>query len=159
MTKTPTTIGAYKTSDGKLFEDVDAAESHEAEIALEARTLEGDRGMTLTVGQKLWYVPHSHQRAGGPSDGSEATIAVIEHGWVTFATHWHPRADKSDLYAYDGHYSPGRYYLSQDAHEKSVALNKLWNNFSAQINRMRVPDNITAADIRQAAELLGVTLP
>lgn len=114
----------------------------------------------LQVGQKLWYIRYGW--LGGTPDnlpGHEVTIESIARKWATLKECEHPRIDKITLEADGGEYSsPGRCYLSQAAYVSHAEVTRLWNGFVAQINRSRLPPGVTAEQIRQAAELVGITL-
>lgn len=109
----------------------------------------------LTVGQKLWYVPHR----GTPC---ETTVGKVGRKWATMADLQPPRVDITNgwpMWADGGQYSsPGVYYQSREAYEEDLRLTKLWQDFANRINRVRRNRVITEGDIRQAADLLQIGL-
>lgn len=107
----------------------------------------------LTVGQKLWYVPHQRQ-------GEEVEIAKVGRKWATTTDHWHPRIDIKTLHADGGgSFFSGRYWLSREQYEAQKALNLLWRDFMSHIPRSGLcPDGVTEHAIRQAAALLNIPL-
>lgn len=109
----------------------------------------------LKVGQTLWYVP-DRQRW---SDPCEVTIEKIGRKWATLQGHY-GRVDIETLCIDGGRYSsPGSCYISKEAYEAQVALNRAWAAFRKSVDRQHAPpSDCTMHKIEAAAASLGLTL-
>lgn len=110
----------------------------------------------LVVGQKLWLVPRLSNH-GQPRD-----VLVIKAGrkWATLDCWRNARVDMETLEIDGaGYVSPGCCYLSREQHEETMKLVCLWIDFRRRVSGLQDrPIGITEANIRLAADLLGIQL-
>jgi hypothetical protein len=110
--------------------------------------------MTLTVGQKLWFV-WADKRRGDPH---EVTVTRIGRKWAYLDRYETYRIDSNTL-AVDGgagRSSPGHCYLSREGYEASLARNRAWNDLRKEIDRRKRPAGVTVEQIAEARRLLGL---
>jgi hypothetical protein len=110
----------------------------------------------LVVGQKLWLVP-SIRTYGQPR---EVSVVSVGRKWATLDCWKNARVDMETLLIDGKAYSPpGRCYLSREQHEETVRLIGLWIDFRRTVSGLLArPDGVTEANIRLAADLLGIQL-
>jgi hypothetical protein len=111
----------------------------------------------IKPGQTLWYVP----RHGEPR---EVTVEKIGRRWATLVDvgGWRPgRMDIKTMWLDDGagYSSPGRCYLSREAHETAQRISKLWNALARRVSPAGIQSGVTEAAILEAAALLRIDLP
>ena len=106
--------------------------------------------MTLSIGQKLWYVPTSYRR----QEPYEVEVTKTGRKWATVTNGWREfRIDIDTLWA-DG----GRCYIDREAYEKETALIKSWDDFRGLVSRLySLPTGVTLEKIKQAKLSLGLT--
>lgn len=104
----------------------------------------------LQVGQKLWYVSIRH------GESHEAVVTKVGRKWATIGEGW--RAQLIDLVTMQadgkGYSSPGRCYLSREAHEMERARSDTWSRFVNVVKYKNCPAGVTTDDIKQAMQLL-----
>lgn len=108
--------------------------------------------MDYTLGQELYWEYSEYSHMKGKSE--MVRITKIGRRWIGLSNGH--RADASTLWADGGKYSsPGRCFLSRDSREEERNRDAAW---TALRNKMsfRSPEQVSAADIAQAARLLGV---
>jgi hypothetical protein len=110
---------------------------------------------TLTVGQRLWYVP-SDKRMASPF---YITVLKVGRTWADCGNG--RRINIETLRADGGSYSsPGTAWLSKEAYDADVALDACWRRFQclAQAN-YSAPKGIRLSQIENAARaLFGVSV-
>lgn len=108
----------------------------------------------LKVGDKLWAV--------GGYIGGELTVTKVGRKWGHWENGW--VKNRFDLETGDvcggGYSSPGAVYETE-AHAKAHARRVgRWADFRrAVMDKHIAPEGIPAADIRRAADILGIELP
>jgi hypothetical protein len=109
--------------------------------------------MTLTIGQKLWFVP---DRRSGMA--REVTVSKIGRKWASLDTWGDLRIDVSTLQADGrGYSSPGRCYFSHAAWEAEVALDAAWTALWRDMHdTYRRRDGVTVENIQAARKLLNL---
>lgn len=108
----------------------------------------------LEAGQTLWFVPDRHY--GRPH---EVVVEKIGRKWARVVRARHDRIDVETLIMYSGDSRTGVCYLSEDDWKVQQAAQELWNKIAKGIwGRYNKPRHVTAEQIKQAAELLGVDL-
>lgn len=116
--------------------------------------------ITLTVGQKLWFVREDNwapSRNEPFEKARELTVERLGRKWAYCGVH---RVHRQTLIVDgEGYGSPGRCYLSREHYEAEKAADSAWNELHVQTRRSRPGNGPTAEAIRQAAALLGVELP
>lgn len=105
------------------------------------------------VGQQLWYVPF--ERRGNPRS---VNVTVIGRKWVTLEGRQGRFDESTMLMDGNGYSSPGRVYMSQEEHLKSVADSRAWDALTIALRGMRKPDSVSMSDIQQVAKLLGIEI-
>jgi hypothetical protein len=100
--------------------------------------------MSIEVGQKLWYV--------GNRRGSEprwVEVSKVGRKWIE--TERGLRFDIATLNADGGQYtSPGRAWITQEAHAYAVEKNRRWSEFRTMVERSwHCPDGIEVEDINE----------
>ena len=112
--------------------------------------------MSVTVGQKLWFVPSS--RIG---NAREVTVLKVGRLWAYLSdmTVSDARMDIHTL-CLDGrgYASPGKCYASREEYERIIGVSTLWNAFIRRVQRPGRPEDITEADIRAAAAILHIEI-
>lgn len=111
--------------------------------------------MSLTVGQKLWFV-YSDRRRG---NSLELTVTKVGRKWASTCSSGWPesyRINIETLRADGGQYtSPGRAYLSREAYEAELAVDTAWRNLKRWMDgAYSPPSGISIVDIASAAALL-----
>lgn len=107
--------------------------------------------MELKVGQELVYVPSDSRRPI-----QRVTIEKIGRKWATLSKHY-GRIDLATLQVDGGDYSsPGRCWVSEEAHTQFVAATKEWREFCQLIWGYSPPASLTADKIREARKILGL---
>lgn len=109
--------------------------------------------MTLTVGQKLYWVPfdgHHHQEG-------EVTVLSVGRRWAKLSNQ--SRIEIETLRGDAGHYAvPGRCWLSKQDYMQATRAEAAWTALWKQFDRHRRPECVTYEHILAAAQLLGLTL-
>jgi hypothetical protein len=94
------------------------------------------------VGQKLWYVPSRRH-----SQPEWVTIEKVGRKWLSVGGRL--RLDAETLHAdAGGHSSPGRAYVSEEAHAAAVRIAQKWREFNTEVSRSwHPPKHLSEADI------------
>lgn len=111
--------------------------------------------MSLTVGQKLFYVPRN--RFGG--EPREVTVVKIGRKWAHLDLP-DERIDRETLEVYSGGYmAHAKVWRSREEWEVATRLEGDWGAFMKWLrNKWQVPEGVTSSDIRTAAKALGCDL-
>lgn len=105
----------------------------------------------LKVGQELYMVPS--RRMGDPR---MVTIAKIGRIWATLEGHT-GRICMERLFLDGGQYSSrASCYLSKDDYLQRKERERVWNEFSRQVDQMGLHEDISIAGIKRAAFILGI---
>jgi hypothetical protein len=112
--------------------------------------------MTLSVGQKLWYVPY--ERRGKPC---EVVVKTIGRKWAGIDSGLDRVDMKTLIVDGAGYSSPGRCYLSRAEWEADVALEVAWGALWRDVHAAsyRCPDGVTVENIQAARKLLRIDPP
>lgn len=108
---------------------------------------------SLTVGQKLWFVPADPRQSSRLAD---VEVISIGRKWAVISNNC--RIHVQTLAADGGNYgSPGRCWISREAWE---CRQQAVNAFEQLTRKLRFSprDGVTLENIQQAASLLGITL-
>lgn len=110
----------------------------------------------LVVGQKLWYVPGDrHSPTQRPH---EVTVASVGRKWATLTNR--TRVDMGTMQVeYTGYGWHGQCWLSRAEWEAEEYRQRAWRLIREAIGYRDAPSDISTDAIRQAAALLGITLP
>ena len=105
--------------------------------------------MDIKPDDVLWYVPNS----GVPC---EVTVDKVGRVWFTVKKYRKDRFSIDNGYADGrGYSSHGRCYVSREAYESKVELDRLWQAFRMDTqNRFNTPPEVGAEEILQAAKIL-----
>ena len=108
----------------------------------------------LTVGQQLWYAPYERRNTPG-----YVTVVKVGRIWATMSGG--SRISLDDLTLESPKYGiGGQIYLSRDLWVVDVRKNKAWFALREKLQcAYQVPANVTEAQIREAAALLGIVIP
>jgi len=117
-------------------------------------TITGTDTPKLTVGQQLWYARSSRWDKPG-----YVTVVKVGRIWATLSGGL--RISLDDLTLESPKYGiGGQIYLSRDLWVVSVRKNKAWFALREKLQcSYQVPANVTEAQIREAAALLGIVIP
>ena len=108
----------------------------------------------LTVGQKLWYVPGDWR-----NKPSYVTVEKVGRIWVTLSSGRRVSLDDFTVEPPKFGYR-GTIYLSRDLWVASVRRHKALSDLLDGLQPSRwLPANVTEAQIREAAALLGIAIP
>lgn len=102
------------------------------------------------VGDTLWCVP----RRGPPH---EIKITKVGRKWLTYGDGTYDRVDRTTLRGEQ--YSDVMYFTSEAAHVEYAARNTTWRFLWDAVYRSYTAPDVSEADIRAAAALLGITIP
>jgi len=108
----------------------------------------------LVVGQMLWLVPPDRQQSPG-----WVTVEKIGRKWAFVSGR--RKVDALTLESERtgfGHDTHGTFYLTQEEWREEERRRKMWRTIRGNID-LSPPDDISTDAIRQAAALLGITLP
>ncbi|GBG14593.1 ethanolamine ammonia-lyase [Novimethylophilus kurashikiensis] len=106
--------------------------------------------LKLTVGQKLWWVPHQ-LRFNNPR---EVTVEKVGRVWAYLDNH--QRIDVETLRVDAGEGAPrGRVYLSEAEYLRETELRDRWSALKRALSDIYViPEGVTPEDIAAATKLL-----
>jgi hypothetical protein len=110
--------------------------------------------MKLEVGQKLWYYRSYHYKRDEVTEPVEVEVVKVGRKWATL--NYHGRISLETLAVDGGEYmSPGRCYLSREAHDAELALNTAWAVFQSTVREThQMPEGLTVAEIEAAMKIL-----
>lgn len=96
---------------------------------------------TITVGQKLYYVPRQRARH------EFVTVTKVGRKWLETSARFRLNKDTLAAEGWNGN-SPGRAYLSQEDYTSVVNLQNAWRALRQRINNSwSVPEGVTVEKI------------